>query len=120
MSSLWSEKWLGEKGVLLLTQYYPKYFGFRITDGLLCYNGVNCNWILILEDCFRFVAHRVESNLYAVGGSSCVPISHWLREEEVKKLQKLLAVNSYASSVCKTLLSECPDVRTHGYRPFTV
>jgi hypothetical protein len=71
ISTLWSGKCPGEKCVRV-TQNFPKYLKFRITEGLLYYSGINCNWKLILECCVRFVAYRVKSNFYAVGVFGCV------------------------------------------------
>ena len=95
-----------------------KYLVFRITDGLLCYGGINCNWKLMLECCVCFVAHRVKSNFYVIGVSGCVSVSHWFREEEEKNYKNYLAVISYINTLCKELLSGCLAVKTHGYRPW--
>jgi len=60
----------------------------------------------------------VKCNSDAVGGSSCFRIALMYRRGR-EELQHL-AIISYVISVCQKLLSECPDVRTHGYGPFTI
>ena len=100
------------KVFIIIIINYPKFLRFRITEGLLYYNEINCKWKSFLECCVRFVAYRVKSNFYAVGVSGCVSISNWFREGDVKNYKKILAVISYVRSVCKELLSECLAVST--------
>jgi hypothetical protein len=80
---------------VIIAQNFPQYLRFRITEGLLYYNEINCNWKLILEVCVRFVAYRVKSNFYAVGVSGWVSVRHWLGEDDVKNYKNYLAVISY-------------------------
>jgi hypothetical protein len=61
-----------------------KYLVIGITEGLLYYSGIKCNWKLILDGCVCFMAYRVKSKCYAVCVSGCVCVSDWFREEDIK------------------------------------
>jgi hypothetical protein len=95
----------GEMGVLQVPNF-PKNLRFRIAEGLLYYNEIDCNWKLIFECWVCFVACRVKINFYGVGVSGCVSVSHWIREGDGKSYKNYLSVNSYVITVCTKLLSE--------------
>jgi hypothetical protein len=116
---LWSGQWPGWKRGLDLAKYFVDYSWIRITEFLLCYRGINCNWKLILWRCVRFVAYRVESSFGVVGMSSCVCVSHWITEQDVRNYRQYRAVICYVRSVCKTLLynTKCSCNNTQSYTP---
>jgi len=50
------------------------------------------------------VTYRVRSGFDVVGMCSCVCVSDWFREQNVKNYRTYLAAICYVSSVCTTLL----------------
>jgi hypothetical protein len=109
------------KGSATVDQICQIYLGFRITEELMYYSGINYNWKLILECCVGLWL-RTEWKVIFMQ-SVCLGVFPYytdLGEENAKKNKNYLAVISYVTSGCTQLRSECLAVRTHGYRPFTV
>jgi len=50
------------------------------------------------------VKYKVRSVFDVVGMCSCVCVSDWFREQDVKNYRKCLAMICYVRSVCTTLL----------------
>ena len=53
----------------------------RIAERLNYYTEMKYNWRMFLA---RFVTYSVKRNIDIVGMSSCVSVSHWFREEDLK------------------------------------
>jgi len=57
-----------------------------------------------LTRCVRWVTYRVSKWFWCSGMYSCVCVSDWFREQDIKNYRKCLAVICYVRSVCTTLL----------------
>ena len=104
ISSLWSGHCPGWQTGLQLAKSSTDYPWIRITEWLLYYRGIKCNWKLMLSGWVRLVTDRVKSCFDVVGMSGCVSVSHWFTEQDVQNYKQYLAAICYVRSVCKTLL----------------
>ena len=76
---------------------------FRITDGLLCYRGINCNWKLMFERC-DCLWHTEWEVIFMQSVCLVVFHCHTDLEKLCKELQNLFSSNFLCTFSVKTII----------------
>jgi hypothetical protein len=78
------------------------------------------NWRWFLARCFRFVTYRVKRNTDIIRTSSCVFVSHWFTEKNVKNYRNYLSVIFTYVQCITVRMSWCDNTQLQTIHSITI